>query len=68
MGSDPAKKGAPTVWLAAIMAKCHKTILAYYGAHRNHRDLFVLGLLSTFHSHMNSSLQVFFVLFSLSEK
>lgn len=32
LASDPAKKRAPTVWLAAIMAKCHKTILAYSGA------------------------------------
>lgn len=36
MGSDPAKKRAPAVWLAAIMAKCHKTILAHHGALRNH--------------------------------
>lgn len=60
IASDPAKRRAPAVWLAAIMAKCHKTILAYHGAHRNHRDLSVLGLLSTFQSHVNSSLQVFF--------
>lgn len=68
IASDPAKERAPTVRLAAIMVKCHKTILAYHGALRNHSDLSVLGLPSTFQSHMNSSLQVFFLLFCLSEK
>ena len=31
------------MWLAAVMAKCHKAILAYHGAHRNHSDLSALG-------------------------
>lgn len=43
------------------MAKCHQPILARQGAHRNCSDLSVLGLLSTFLSHVNSSLQVLFV-------
>lgn len=69
IGSDHAKKGAPAVWLAAVMAKCHKAILAYRGAHRNLSDLSALGLPSTFQSHTNSSLQVsFFFLVCLSEK
>lgn len=43
------------------MAKCHKTVLAYHGTHRNRSDLSVLGFLSTFLSHVNSSLQILFV-------
>ena len=72
IGSDHAKTGTPAVWLAAVMAKCHKAILAYRGAHRNLSDLSALGLPSTFQSHTNSSLQVsfffFFFLVCLSEK
>lgn len=51
------------MWLAAIMAKCHKAIWACRGAHRNHSDLSALGLPSTFQSHTNSSLQVSFFFF-----
>lgn len=67
-GSDHAKKGAPAVWLAAVMAKCHKAILAYRGAHRNHSDLSALGLPSTFQSHTNSSLQVSFFFWFVCQK
>ena len=58
------------MWLAAVMAKCHKAILAYHGAHRNHSDLSALGLPSTFQSHTNSSLQVsfFFVFWFVCQK
>ena len=65
IGSDNAKKGAPAMWLAAIMAKCHKAILAYRGARRNHSDLSALGLPSMFQSHTNSSLQISCIFFGL---